>query len=68
MTTIVADGGSFRDPAGHVYQIDGRVFRTITSRAVSDYEFLRKSDFLFKVTNRGWFVGASEIDPLGRRA
>ncbi len=63
MTIIAADGSSFRDPAGHVYQIDGRVFRTVTSRAASDYEFLRQTDFLRNVTDRGWFVGASEIDP-----
>jgi ribosomal protein L11 methylase PrmA len=46
-----------------VYQIDGRVFRTVTLRAASDYEFLRQSDFLLNVTNRGWFVGAKEIGP-----
>ena len=63
MSTIVADAGSFRDPAGHVYQIDGRVFRTITSRAVSDYEFLRQSDFLLDISESGWFIGASEVDP-----
>ena len=63
MTFIAADGGSFRDPAGHVYQIDGRVFRTVTSRAASDYEFLRQTDFLRNVTDRGWLVGAKEIDP-----
>lgn len=63
MGTPTADAGSFRDPAGHVYQIDGRILRTVTSRAVPDYEFLRQSDFLLDVTDRGWFVGASEIDP-----
>ena len=62
MSTISADPGSFRDPAGHVYQIDGRVFRTVTSKAVSDFEFLRQTDFFLNVTERGWFVGASEID------
>ncbi len=63
MSTIAADASSFRDPAGHVYQIDGRVYRTITSRAASDYEFLRQTDFLLDISERGWFVGASEIDP-----
>jgi len=63
LSTIAADASSFRDPAGHVYQIDGRVFRTITSRAASDYEFLRQTDFLLDISERGWFVGASEIDP-----
>jgi ribosomal protein L11 methylase PrmA len=63
LSAITADPGSFRDPAGHVYQVDGRVFRTVTSKAVSDYEFLRNSDFILDITERGWFVGASEIDP-----
>ena len=63
MSTIIVDAGSFRDPAGHVYQTDGRVFRTVTSRAASDYEFLRQSDFLRDITDIGWFVGAKEVDP-----
>jgi ribosomal protein L11 methylase PrmA len=30
---------------------------------VSDYEFVRESGFLSRITDRGWFVGASEVDP-----
>ena len=57
------DPGSFRDPAGHVYHLDGRVFRTVSARAAADYEYVRRSGFLARATARGWFVGAEEIDP-----
>ena len=62
MTAIAGDPGSFRDPAGHIYQVDGRVYRTVTARAAGDYEFLRQSEFLARATRRGWFIGAQEVD------
>ena len=60
---VERDAGSFRDPSGHVYEREGRVFRTITRRAAGDYEYLRQVDFLSELTERGWFIGADEVDP-----
>ncbi len=37
----VADSASFRDPSGHVYDIDGRIWRTVTEHAVRDFEAVR---------------------------
>ena len=37
------DSASFRDPSGHVYRIDGRIYRTVTDRALDDFEALRAS-------------------------
>ena len=38
-----ADSASFRDPSGHVYDIDGRIYRTVTEHAVPDFEAVSAS-------------------------
>jgi len=37
---------SFRDPSGHVYDIGGRVFRTVRAPGRDDFEFVRSTGFL----------------------
>ena len=56
------DPASFRDPSGHVYDIGGRILRTVTSGAVSDYEFVRDTGVLGDLVNRGWVIAAEELD------
>ena len=46
MTSCVAEPGSFRDPSGYVFLHNDRVLRTVTDRAVADYEFVRDSGVL----------------------
>jgi len=67
LTVVVPDAGSFRDPAGYLYELEGRIFRTVTARAAADYEFVRESGFLSRITDDGWFIGARqvELDALG---
>lgn len=62
-TAAVVDGGSFRDPGGHVFESQGRIFRTVTERAAADYEFVRETGFLSRAAEKGWLVGAREVDP-----
>jgi len=38
---LVRQSGSFRDPAGHVYTRDQRVFRTVSRSAAADFEAAR---------------------------
>jgi ribosomal protein L11 methylase PrmA len=54
---------SFRDPSGHVYDIDGRILRTITERAAPDYAFVRQSGLLDRLVSRGWCIAATEVEP-----
>lgn len=61
--TLTLDSGSFRDPAGHVFQVDGRVLRTITQRASEDFLYLKDRPAL-----RGWVdahkvIGFDELSP-----
>ncbi len=53
---------SFRDPAGHVYDVAGRIYRTVSERAASDYEFVRDSGFLEAGRTNGTIIGAAEVD------
>jgi ribosomal protein L11 methylase PrmA len=55
------DGGSFRDPAGHVYQLDGRILRTVSERAAGDYEYVRDCGLLHRGADAGWLVQTKEV-------
>jgi len=52
---------SYRDPSGHVYMQDGRVFRTVLPAGVADYEFVRDSGLARRLTERGWLIAATEV-------
>jgi ribosomal protein L11 methylase PrmA len=61
MTAV--EPGSFRDPSGQVFENDGRIFRTITARALADYTFVRDSGVLRRLVAGGRLVAAEEVDP-----
>ncbi len=60
---LVREGGSYRDPAGHVFNFNGRIIRTVTTHAKAEYEFVRDSECLKKLIERGWVISTEEIDP-----
>jgi ribosomal protein L11 methylase PrmA len=60
MNAVYQDGGSFRDPSGHVYDVDGEIFRTVTHKAASDYEFVRATGLLQSLSERGLVIGSKE--------
>lgn len=55
------EGGSFRDPRGRVYNHDGRIFRTITSNAQSDYRKLVESGLYSRLVDKRWLTAAVEL-------
>jgi ribosomal protein L11 methylase PrmA len=59
--------GSFRDPSGHVHDLNGRILRTITDHAAAEYEALRDSGVLQSLTDQGWLIASREVgrDALG---
>lgn len=59
---VVRDEGSYRDPAGHVFKSNGRIFRTVGRSAVSDYEWLRGRGLLERLAQDGWLVATHEVD------
>ncbi len=55
------DSASFRDPSGHVYKIDGRIYRTVTDRALDDFEALRASGVYDELATAGKVVAAEIV-------
>lgn len=68
MAEAAADEGSFRDPSGHVYTIEGQIYRTVLEPAAPAYTALRTSGLLDELQREGWLVGTEEVprDILGR--
>jgi ribosomal protein L11 methylase PrmA len=60
---IVRDSASFRDPSGHVYHHDGRILRTISRAAATDYEHIRDAGLLRRWMDRQWLVDTREVAP-----
>lgn len=56
------DPASFRDPAGHVYNLDGRVLRTVNSEGLDDYIFVRDSGVLTPLVDEGLVIRGEEIN------
>src|SRR5688500_19315130 len=52
---------SFRDPSGHVYIVDGKVFRTVMPPALADYEFVRDTGILRRLAERDLVISATEV-------
>lgn len=59
--------GSFRDPSGHVHDLNGRILRTVTDHAAAEYEALRDSGLLRSMVDLGWLIASDEVgrDALG---
>ncbi|HYH19877.1 MAG TPA: class I SAM-dependent methyltransferase [Azospirillum sp.] len=62
MTALEIDPGSFRDPAGRVVHLGGRIYRTIAESAAGDYEFLSRRGVLDRLRDEGWIVPAEEVN------
>lgn len=62
--TLHRDPASFRDPSGHVYRQDGRVFRTVSEFGAENYEFVRDSRFLKDPLVQNRVIGMTEVPPI----
>lgn len=62
MQTLQIDG-SFRDPAGHVFERDGRIFRSVTQVGRNNYEATKNA--MDSLVTSGRLVGFQEVDPAG---
>jgi ribosomal protein L11 methylase PrmA len=62
MSLAQRNAGSYRDPAGHVYESAGRILRTINPRARADYESVRDKGILAEAADKGLLIASKEID------
>lgn len=70
MNTSQAHPGSFRDPSGQLYQLDNRIFRTVTDGGASDFEFVRSTGLIDGLVADRVALPAELVNPqvLGRTA
>ncbi len=70
MSAAVAEPASFRDPSGRVYRRDDRIFRTIMEPAAADFEFVRSTGLIERLSAEGRVVPAEPVgmDALGAAA
>jgi len=54
--------GSFRDPAGAVFSLDGRILRSVERVAARDYETLRDGGVLQRLTEQFGLIGFREVE------
>jgi ribosomal protein L11 methylase PrmA len=54
--------GSFRDPSGRVYEIDGRIVRTVANHFSADFEFVESTGLFQKLTACNWLVPFDKAD------
>lgn len=63
MISETAEAGSFRDPGGQVYLLDGRVFRTVMPCAVEDFDFVRSTGLISELVEKGLLIPESIVEP-----
>ena len=56
MNPITPLPGSFRDPSGQVYQVEGRILRTVNESFVADFEFVQSTGLLKNLASKGWLL------------
>jgi len=56
--------GSFRDPAGNVFENDGMIFRTVTEKGREDYEFFVSSGLSQELQAKKWLIPYRELESL----
>ncbi len=56
------DLGSFRDPSGHIFFQDGRVFRTVNPCAAEDFLFVEKTGLPQQLVAKGWLIDSQIVD------
>jgi ribosomal protein L11 methylase PrmA len=57
------EAGSFRDPSGTIYTVNGNIYRTVMPCAVDDYEFVRDTNFLKELIAQRRVIATDEVDP-----
>ena len=62
MNTGRALPGSFRDPSGRVYELDGRILRTVAAHFAADFDFVESTGLFQKLTACNWLVPFEKAD------
>ncbi len=55
--------GSFRDPAGHVFECGNKIFRTVNACFSANFDRVHASGILEQFTRRHWVLPANLVNP-----
>lgn len=61
MSSVVSVPGSFRDPAGAVFECDGKIYRTVSHVGAKAFEAVRATGFLDRMVSQRRLVGLKEV-------
>lgn len=61
MSHALADAGSFRDPSGRIYDLNGEIYRTVLNKAVAEFIHVRDSGLAAKLMSKGKLVATEEV-------
>ncbi len=64
INTITKNAGSFRDPAGHVYEHNNQIFRLVNEAGRKQYEFIAHQGIIESSIAKGYLIPSKEIAPL----
>jgi hypothetical protein len=62
-SSAVPDGGSFRDPDGRVFELDGELFRGLTAEGLADWEAFASSGMVDRMIASGELVETTVAEP-----
>ena len=62
MNEIHALPGSFRDPSGRVYEINGDIFRTVAANFAAEFEFVESTGLLRRLIADGTLLPFEQMD------
>jgi len=62
VTQTASDPRSFRDPSGHVFSRDGKIYRSIFGPGVKDFEAARDAGIYDKLIEAGLLLRHDEVD------
>ena len=53
--------GSFRDPAGQIFQKDGHIYRTINACSAEDFAFVQRTNFYRQAVSEKHLIAAEQV-------
>jgi len=63
VNSTARDLGSFRDPSGHVYESEGKIFRTVQDAGFENYVTVRDRGVFDALQEKNLLIGGDECDP-----
>ena len=64
MTKIIQNPGSYRDPAGSVYNYNGRIIRTVKKYGLKRYEYIKNNNILDSSIKNNFLIKTKEVNEL----